>query len=108
MRARSFVPLALCLASALAAYACSDGTFDNTLPLYDPDAGPQPSEDSGAPSEDAAEDVTFADVITSDAGEAETTDAGDAETKDAGDAEAIDAGDAGDGSAPLDAGDHAG
>jgi hypothetical protein len=105
MRARSLVPLALCLCSVLAAYACGNGTFPNKLPLYDPDAGPQPSEDSGAPSEDAAEDVTSADASASEAGDAATADAGDAQTKDAGDAEAIDAGDAG---ALLDAADAGG
>ena len=96
MRARSPVPFTLCLASALVTSACGNGTFDNELPLYDANAYPQPSEDSGAPSGDAAEDVTFADVITSDAGhagDAETMEAGDAETKDAGDAESHDAGD---------------
>ena len=58
-----------------------------TIPTRDP----SPAKTRRAPAEDAAEDVTFADVITSDAGDAEATDAGDAETKDAGDAEAIDA-----------------
>jgi hypothetical protein len=103
MRARSLVPLAFCFASALAAYACGNGTFANKLPLYDPDAGSGPSEDSAAPAEDAAADVTMADVQVGDAGN--VRDAGDAETKDAGGAETSDAGDGG---AHLDAGDGGG
>ena len=106
MRARSLVLLALCSASALAAYACGNGTFVDELPLYDPDGGPAPSDDTGAPSQDAAEDVTFADVEVGDAGDAgDGGDAGDAETKDAGDAKAIDAGD---GEALRDAADSGG
>jgi len=92
-RPRLLVALALTLASTLGAYACGDGTFPSTLPIYDPDSGPGPSQDSGPPLEDAV----AADVQV-------TTDGGDAgPVKDGGDAGH--AGDAGEGGSEADGGD---
>jgi hypothetical protein len=74
MRARAIVALSLSLASAFAAYACGNGTFNDKLPLYDPDGGPAPSEDSGTLAEDAAADASSEDAQPGDGGDATVVD----------------------------------
>ena len=100
MRARAIVALSLSLASAFAAYACGNGTFNDKLPLYDPDGGPAPSEDSGTLAEDAAADASSEDAQPGDGGDAGPS--GDATAGDG----ASDAGaelDGGDSASPKDA-----
>jgi hypothetical protein len=100
MRARAIVALSLSLASVFAASACGNGTFPNALPLYDPDGGPAPSEDSGTVAEDAAADASAEDAPPGDGGEAGPS--GDATVGDG----ASDAGvelDGGDSGSPKDA-----